>query len=423
MKVANTGTGARNHPVRHACPAQAGRRPPGRARRSPSPPAAETTLTLTRGTVDGDLVLTPSSGSALRLALQQAPVRRPRRPTSTVPSPTRRRVEQLNGVARSRHRAAAHARAARSSGGAFSHGADTSGGQTIDTTRRSPAARRRRPAMVLGVPHGRAPRRRSTATAVLTSTESPAPRVRLPTYRRPRGHRELHRHRRRPQSAPGAAGLGLRPTAGDRPGDEHRRTRRVTIENVALSGTGWAQVSGPSAPFTIAPAGEALLVLTPRQRGWRDRPRPATSPCTALRLDLPKAPAPDPDPEPAPCPIRRPAAGSSTARRTITGGGLQLTPPAADQKGTAFWPTALEMSSGLTIEYDATIADGTGADGLTMALTDPARGAAPTSARGRRRNLGFGGIPGGGGRQLPHGTQTRGTSASVTARSPARGRP
>ncbi|MBJ7330107.1 MAG: PQQ-dependent sugar dehydrogenase [Solirubrobacteraceae bacterium] len=78
---------------------------------------------------------------------------------------------------------------------------------------------------------------------------------------------------------------------------------------------------------------------------------------------------------------------------SITGGALQLTPATADSKGSAFWPQTV-LANGLSVEFDATVDGGTGADGMTMVLGDPARGATPTSIGGAGGSLGFGGIPG-----------------------------
>jgi len=78
---------------------------------------------------------------------------------------------------------------------------------------------------------------------------------------------------------------------------------------------------------------------------------------------------------------------------TITGDTAVLTPAENFQAGTVFWPDAL-ASDGLTISFDATIGPGSGADGLTLVLADPARGATPASVGGTGGGLGYTGIPG-----------------------------
>uniref|UniRef100_UPI00338F5A1A lectin-like domain-containing protein n=1 Tax=Svornostia abyssi TaxID=2898438 RepID=UPI00338F5A1A len=105
---------------------------------------------------------------------------------------------------------------------------------------------------------------------------------------------------------------------------------------------------------------------------------------------------PPPPPPPAPSQIPDPTAGGWQLNGTssIAGGTLQLTPAASDARGSAFYPSAVDVGSGITVEFDATIADGTGADGLAMVLADPARGATATSLGGGGGSLGFGGIPG-----------------------------
>jgi hypothetical protein len=113
-----------------------------------------------------------------------------------------------------------------------------------------------------------------------------------------------------------------------------------------------------------------------------------------------------------------PAAGGWQLNGTasIAGGRLQLTPAAADQRGSAFWPTQLDPAGGLTIEFDATIADGSGADGLTMTLADPARGATARALGGGGGSLAFGGIPGSAVAlaTFPNGTQTSGNFLGIS---------
>jgi hypothetical protein len=77
----------------------------------------------------------------------------------------------------------------------------------------------------------------------------------------------------------------------------------------------------------------------------------------------------------------------------LASGELVLTGVAAQQAGSAFWPTAVDPRN-LTIEFDASIGGGTGADGLAMVLGDASRGALPTSLRSGGGGLGFSGTPG-----------------------------
>ena len=77
----------------------------------------------------------------------------------------------------------------------------------------------------------------------------------------------------------------------------------------------------------------------------------------------------------------------------LTATELQLTEAAGGQAGTAFWPTAVNAQN-MTVEYDATIGGGSGADGLALVFGDASRGAAPTSVGQGGGGLGFSGIPG-----------------------------
>jgi hypothetical protein len=81
--------------------------------------------------------------------------------------------------------------------------------------------------------------------------------------------------------------------------------------------------------------------------------------------------------------------GSSALSTT----GLVLTPAANFLSGSAFWPKPVDPQN-MTVEYDATVGGGTGADGLAMVIADPSRGATPTSLGSEGGGLGFSGIPG-----------------------------
>jgi hypothetical protein len=77
----------------------------------------------------------------------------------------------------------------------------------------------------------------------------------------------------------------------------------------------------------------------------------------------------------------------------LTATELALTPATSHQSGSAFWPQLIDPRN-LTIEFEASIGGGTGADGLTLALGDASRGALPTSRGTEGGGLGFSGIPG-----------------------------
>ena len=98
---------------------------------------------------------------------------------------------------------------------------------------------------------------------------------------------------------------------------------------------------------------------------------------------------------PPPAEIPDPTAGGWTLNSSakLAGGELQLTEPLEGQAGSAFWPVAVNAHN-LTVEYDATIGGGTGADGLALVLADASRGATPTSVGFEGGGLGFSGIPG-----------------------------
>jgi Bacterial lectin/PQQ-like domain/Abnormal spindle-like microcephaly-assoc'd, ASPM-SPD-2-Hydin len=77
---------------------------------------------------------------------------------------------------------------------------------------------------------------------------------------------------------------------------------------------------------------------------------------------------------------------------TLTATELLLTSTAEAQAGTAFWPQTIDPRN-LTIEFDAFIGGGSGADGMALVFADPARGATAKSLGYKGGGLGFGGIP------------------------------
>jgi hypothetical protein len=163
-----------------------------------------------------------------------------------------------------------------------------------------------------------------------------------------------------------------------------------SVTAVTLPGDGWTQSAGPSAPFAVPAGGEVTLTLA---RGTADGDlvvRPAGS--AALRLALDGTPPPAGPVSAVGSPVN--GGWQLNGDATIAGGALRLTPAAEQQVGTAFWPQPMDATKDLTIEFDATIAGGTGADGLAMILADPASGATATSVGTGGGALGFGGIPG-----------------------------
>ncbi|HEX4466080.1 MAG TPA: DUF5979 domain-containing protein, partial [Solirubrobacteraceae bacterium] len=89
-----------------------------------------------------------------------------------------------------------------------------------------------------------------------------------------------------------------------------------------------------------------------------------------------------------------PTAGGWTMNKSasLTADELLLTPAAKNKKGDAFWPEAIDPRM-LTVEFDATIGGGTGADGLTLLFADVTR--SETKKIGATgEGLGVGGLPG-----------------------------
>lgn len=79
---------------------------------------------------------------------------------------------------------------------------------------------------------------------------------------------------------------------------------------------------------------------------------------------------------------------------TVIDGRLQLTDAStADQVGSAFWPTVHTAAASVTVAFDLDISDGSGADGLTLAVLD-ADLAAPTALGDHGGALGWSGLPG-----------------------------
>ncbi len=353
---------------------------------------AETTLTLTRGTVDGDLVLTPSSGSALRLALEKAPVTTPPPPApSTVPSPAAGGW-QLNGAATIVGSALQLTPAQPDQKGSafFPTQLDTSGGLTVEydaTIAGGTGADGL--AMILADPS-----RGATATSLGGGGGSlgfggiPGSAVALSSF--PNGTQTTGNFVGISPGAQAGAWQTLSwAGAAPLPSPLQDTTRHVKV--TISGGTVTATVDGATVSQPVAVPQKVLLGFSASTGGLTNRHEIRNLTVTGGVV----APPPPPPP-PAPSQIPDPTAGGWQLNGTssITGGTLQLTPAASDARGSAFYPSAVEVGSGITVEFDATIADGSGADGLAMVLADPARGATATSLGGGGGSLGFGGIPG-----------------------------
>ncbi|MFF8602437.1 choice-of-anchor D domain-containing protein [Streptomyces sp. NPDC015232] len=76
----------------------------------------------------------------------------------------------------------------------------------------------------------------------------------------------------------------------------------------------------------------------------------------------------------------------------VSGTDLQLTQATATQRGSAVWPVPV-LTDGLRATFTTVIGGGTGADGLTFALLDPAR-TTPTALGAAGGGLGYSGLPG-----------------------------
>ncbi len=92
-------------------------------------------------------------------------------------------------------------------------------------------------------------------------------------------------------------------------------------------------------------------------------------------------------------PVPPPSAGGWTLNGSavMDGASLILTPNAGNKAGSAVWPQTV-ATAGLRASFDATIDQGTGADGLTFALLDPSASANALGAPSA--GLGFGTLPG-----------------------------
>jgi hypothetical protein len=155
-----------------------------------------------------------------------------------------------------------------------------------------------------------------------------------------------------------------------------------SVAQTAPSETGWrttVSVNG-GAPVTLTPSGGRL-----------------TAPTFALLAGANTVAFANTYTPPTASPIPSPVLGGWQLNGTalIAGSALQLTSTSGTlQAGSAFWPRAVDPRA-MTVDFDAYIGDGTGADGMTFTIQNAsATGASPTKLGVRGGGLGFSGIPG-----------------------------
>jgi Bacterial lectin/Abnormal spindle-like microcephaly-assoc'd, ASPM-SPD-2-Hydin len=178
----------------------------------------------------------------------------------------------------------------------------------------------------------------------------------------------------------------------------------VVVSNVGNAPLTVSSVTGPSAPFaaTGLPAGGATIAAGASVTGtvtFSPSSASASTGSIAFQTNGGNATVSlsgTGTSGSGPVSIPAPAAGVwqlNGSSSLPSAGVLQLTPATANQAGSAFYPTAVSSST-LTAEFDATINGGSGADGLTFVLANPAAGATPTSLGDSGGGLGFLGTPG-----------------------------
>jgi hypothetical protein len=85
--------------------------------------------------------------------------------------------------------------------------------------------------------------------------------------------------------------------------------------------------------------------------------------------------------------------GTATLLGSTPGSKLRLTPATTYLAGSAFWPSPLSTTVAVKATFDFDIGGGTGADGITFILADPAQGATASSLGGLGNGLGAATIP------------------------------
>ncbi len=383
VRVANTGTAATTI-ASVALPGDGWAQLAGPGAPFALPAGTQADLTLTRGTIDGDLVVTPAGGAAIKLALNAKPK------PSSVPDPAAGGWK-LNGSASVTGGALQLTPATEDQkGSAFWPTAlDTSGGLTVEFDASVEGGSGADGlTMTLGDPA-----RGATASSLGGGGGSlgfggiPGTAVALASF--PNGTQTTGNFVGISDGAVSGKWQTLNWLSSAPLGSRLQDTTRHVKVTIA-GGTVTAAVDGVTVSHSTTGTDRVLLGFTAATGGLTNRH-------VIRNLSVVGGvTTPPPTPDPTPSSVPDPAQGGwqLNGSSSITAGKLQLTPPSDEVKGSAFWPTALDVKDGLTVQFDAAISDGTGADGLTFALGDPARGATARSLGGGGGSLGFGGIPG-----------------------------
>jgi len=153
-----------------------------------------------------------------------------------------------------------------------------------------------------------------------------------------------------------------------------------TVSEAAPSGSGWtatASVNG-GAPISLTASGGQWTVPSFALLG-------GTNSVQFANTYTPQAPVTVPDP----------TAGGWTLNGSaaLTATELVMTSAGSFQQGNGMWPKAIDPRN-MTVEFDASISGGTGADGMTVFFADISKGAKTTMEGVEGGGLGFSGIPG-----------------------------
>ena len=248
----------------------------------------------------------------------------------------------------------------------------------------------------------------------------PGPRHRgQPAGQRPR--RLLRRHRRAHQPPPRQRRQGRQRRPGPAPAflavaptsvafgsltTGTSATANVVLTNTGSSSLTLSAVTLPAAPFsavapvltpgTVIPAGGSVTQVvrfSPTAVGSASGSLVVTSNTGQGAITVPLSGA-----GVAPsssCPDTLPAVTAAGWQRngsaTVSGSAVQLTPATATQAGSVVYTTA-QASATLRVCFTADIGTGTGADGMTLLLLNPAAGGGALGAGGS--GLGYGGLAG-----------------------------
>ncbi len=161
------------------------------------------------------------------------------------------------------------------------------------------------------------------------------------------------------------------------------------VTSLTLPGAGWEKTAGPDAPFPLAPGASATLTL---RRGTASGDLVITRDTGApLRISLAATPTiPSPEAEPYPTEFPR---WISTGDAALLARPGELTPASPARRGAVLYPTPVDARE-LTVEFDAAITDGTGAEGLTIGFADIDQGVMLNALGTGGAGLGFAGLPG-----------------------------